>query len=115
MNTITAVDNALAEYEARCIEYASLRAEESRLEDERHGVKQQALLRIMATENSLTGKPHSASSAESVVQLDPTYAAYLARQREVVLQKNIEHGKTESARIRALALANMSAQLLEAA
>ena len=72
MNTIpTVLASALETYEERATAYAISRAEESRLEDERHGVKQEALSRIMATDNPLTNKAHSASSAEGVVNLDP--------------------------------------------
>lgn len=113
--TLPFVDDALALYQEHALALASLRLEEQKLEDERHIVKMRVIARIMASDNPLTGKPHSASSAEAVVNLDAEYGDYLARQRDVVLQKNIMHGKCEAARIRALALANMSAQLAEAA
>lgn len=113
--TVTQIDDALRLYEQRSFEFAELSEEEQRLEDERHAAKQDAIARIMTTNSGETNKQHSATSAEKIVNIDPAYAEYLKKQRHIVLAKNIAFGKMESARIRALALANMSAQLAEAA
>jgi len=57
-------------------------AHEQMLEDRRPDFKQAAILRLMQTTNPATTKPHSGSSAESVVETDADYAQYRARQRE---------------------------------
>jgi hypothetical protein len=41
--------------------------------------KMAAIARIMTGSNPLTGKGHSASSAEAIVETDPEYAAFLAQ------------------------------------
>lgn len=57
--------------------------EEMALEDGRHSVKMAAVGRIMQSgDNPLTGKAHSFSSAEAMVNSDNEYAAYLGRVRE---------------------------------
>lgn len=60
---------------------------EMQIEDERPLAKLEAIKRLMALPNELTGKPHSASSAEAVVETDLTYAAYLCAKREAVVEK----------------------------
>ena len=62
--------------------------EEMTLEDLRANQKFAAIERIMKSgDNPLTGKPHSASSAEAIVNLDPEYSAYLAQLRDSVARK----------------------------
>ncbi len=62
--------------------------EEMTFEDNRHAVKFAAVERIMASgDNPLTGKPHSASSAEAIVNLDPEYSGYLTQIRDAVARK----------------------------
>ncbi len=58
---------------------------EAELEDYRAGEKSAAILRLMQGANPLTGKAHSASSAEAVVETDAEYAAYRARQRKATV------------------------------
>jgi hypothetical protein len=53
---------------------------ELRLEDGRAAAKQEAISRLMQGPNPLTGKAHSASSAEAVVETDAQYAAYREQQ-----------------------------------
>lgn len=72
-------------YYAATDAYAAARAEEMRIEDERPAAKHAAILRIMQTPNELTGKPHSASSAEQQVEMDPGYRDYLAQRRQAVV------------------------------
>lgn len=60
---------------------------EMTLEDTRPAAKQLAVLRIVGTVNPATGKAHSASSAEAVVETDEEYAAYRARQRAAVVER----------------------------
>ena len=79
-------------------EYAAAVAHEMKLEDERIGVKMAAIDRIMKSgDNALTGKPHSFSSAESVVNTDKEYAEYLSKQRDATMQKILLKTKMEVA------------------
>jgi hypothetical protein len=54
---------------------------EAQLEDQRAMKKFDAIRRLMQTTNELTGKPHSASSAEAIVESDPEYAKHREWQR----------------------------------
>ena len=60
---------------------------EMQIEDERPLAKLEAITRLMALPNALTGKPHSASSAEAIVETDAAYAAYLSAKRDAVVAK----------------------------
>lgn len=72
--------------------------EEMTLEDMRANIKFAAIDRIMKSgDNPLTGKPHSASSAEAIVNLDPEYAAYLTQIRDAVARKIRAKAQYESA------------------
>jgi hypothetical protein len=82
-------------------------AHEQALEDARANVKLTAIDRIMrAGDNSLTGKPHSFSSAEAVVNTDSEYQTYLERQRDAVrvriLAKGAYDAATAAARLEAV-------------
>ena len=82
--------------------YAKARAAEMELEDNRPAHKQVAILRIIKSgPNPLTGKPHSASSAEAVVETDAGYAAYRKLQREAVITAITAGGNYEAAKFRA--------------
>lgn len=105
------IEQSTRKYEEAATRFAVARVEEQKLEDERHVVKQRVIARLMATDNAETGKQHSATSAEKVVNLDPEYAEYLARQRSALLEKDMAFSVCESARIRALAFANMAGQI----
>lgn len=76
---------AIERYRTACDAYAHARAAETQLEDERHGAKHAALLRVIGTENPATGKPHSGSSASDVVTMEPGYADYLRNMRLAVM------------------------------
>jgi hypothetical protein len=72
---------------------------EQTLEDERIHIKLAAIGRIMhAGDNPLTGKPHSFSSAEAMVNTDDEYQAYLARQRDAVRERILAQGELYAAR-----------------
>lgn len=71
---------------------------EQALEDNRINVKLAAIERIMAAgDNQFTGKPHSFSSAESVVNIDSAYQDYLERQRNAVRARIIAKGNYDAA------------------
>lgn len=77
--------NLFDDFEDAARTHAYARIEEMRLEDERHIAKSAAISRILQTPNEHTGKAHSVTSAEAIVQLDPGYRDYLKRCRDAVL------------------------------
>jgi hypothetical protein len=83
-------------------ELAEAVTHETALEDRRAIVKLEAVERIMRSgDNSLTGKPHSFSSAEAIVNTDPTYQDYLAQQRDAVRARILARGAYEAALVAA--------------
>ncbi len=78
---------AITAYELARRQFADGLRVEQQMEAERAAVKHAAIGRIMQTENPLTGKQHSASSAEAICYLDAEYAAYLLNQRNIVHAK----------------------------
>lgn len=78
--------------------YAAAVKHEMELEDGRIGVKMAAIKRIMdAGDNPLTGKPHSFSSAEALVNTDKEYFQYLGQQRDAVVERIMAKAKYEAA------------------
>lgn len=71
------------------------------LEDERPLVKSAAVRRLMGTENAETGKGHSASSAEKIVESDGEYAAHRKRQWEAEVEKQQAYAEYEAAKLTA--------------
>ena len=77
---------------------ADAMAAEMKLEDERVTHKLAAIDRIMSRgDNPLTSKPHSYSSAESIVNTDETYQEYLGQIRTAVRNRIIARGSYEAA------------------
>lgn len=72
-----------------------------RLEDERPIQKSAAIRRLMQQENPETNKPHSASSAEKVVESDAEYLAHRTRQAEAEVAKHEAFGRYEAAKLTA--------------
>ncbi len=61
---------------------------EMTLEDNRHSAKMLAVSRIMKSgDNPMTGKPHSFSSAEAMVNSDPDYARHLEQLRDAAANR----------------------------
>jgi hypothetical protein len=113
-NPLAPTEEAIAAYEQAGERYAHLVGREMELEADRHTAKQAAIRRIMQGVNELTEKPHSASSAESVVETDAEYRSYLRRQTDTVVEKNLALTAMTSARLRAmLALTRAAADPLE--
>lgn len=92
--TISLIQNI----EKRAAALAEAVAAEQALEDARINIKLAAIERIMSRgDNALTGKPHSFSSAESVVNTDEEYQSYLERQREAVRTRILARGGYDAA------------------
>lgn len=102
-------DAAIARIEAAAERLAAAHRAIQELEDGRPAEKSAAIRRLMQTENTETGKPHSASSAEKIVETDAEYAAYRRRQADAEVEKHRAIGAFEvaktSARIEAEAYA----------
>jgi len=80
---------------------------ESELEDNRISVKMAAVERIMKSgDNPLTGKPHSFSSAEALVNTDADYSDYLGQCRDAAHARMIARGNYDAA----LATARLAAE-----
>jgi hypothetical protein len=87
--------------------YAKAVADEMKIEDNRIAVKMAAVNRIMtAGDNPLTGKPHSFSSAEALVNTDSEYAEYLGKLREATKQRILARGDYEMQILAAQLVAN---------
>lgn len=71
------------------------------LADQRPLFKAAAIRRLMQTTNEETGKPHSASSAEKVVELDAEFAAHRTREREAEVARWTALGNLEAAKLTA--------------
>jgi hypothetical protein len=67
------------------------------LEDHRAVVKLTAIDRIMRSgDNPMTGKAHSFSSAEAMVNTDEEYQNYLAKIRDAVRQRILARGSYDA-------------------
>jgi hypothetical protein len=97
----------LSIYRARASKYALAVQRVMGMEAEKAGMKHAAILRLMEQTNptSRDGKPHSASSAEAVVEFDPTYRAWLGEYSNAVADKIKAEAAMESGRIMAEAAA----------
>lgn len=69
---------------ARAGEYADAKDHEMALVDERPLEKSAAIQRLVGTDNPETGKLHSGSSAEKVVESDALFLAHCVLQRQSV-------------------------------
>lgn len=69
-------------------------------EDQKPVAKHAAIMRILGTENVATKKPHTASSAELIVESEPEYAAFLKSRREAVVSKIKARGDVDAAAFR---------------
>jgi hypothetical protein len=100
--TDAAAEEAIITFERAGESYARLVGREMDLEADRHAQKQAAIRRVMQGINELTAKPHSASSAEAIVETDLEYRDYLRQQTDTVVQKNLALTAAQSARLRAM-------------
>ncbi len=80
-------EQAISAYERARHSYADAVRVEQQMEADRVVVKHSVIGRIMQTTNELTGKPHSATSAESAAPLDEEYRSFLLNARNVVHAK----------------------------
>lgn len=95
-------ETALAAYQRHGEHYADAAGLEMDLEAERPIIKDAAIRRIMEQPNPLNqDKPHSATSAEKLVELDSGYRAHLRRQRDAVYEKNMAFTRMQAAKLTA--------------
>lgn len=86
--------------------YAQALARESELHALRGVRKSEAIVRLIGTDNAETGKPHSASSAEKVVESDAEYAAFLKSCRDSVVERIRREAEYEAAKMGAWLVVN---------
>jgi antitoxin (DNA-binding transcriptional repressor) of toxin-antitoxin stability system len=111
MTTVQVAESEIDETERLFRDYADAVAAEMASEHGRPIAKLAAIARLMQGPNPLNGKPHSASSAESAVETDAEYSAYLTQQRQLVRAKIEAQGVFVAARMRAqLAIAALMAE-----
>lgn len=91
----------IASIEDAAREMAIAQERVTRFEDERAPKKAEAIKRLMQQTNDLTGKLHSASSAEAVVELDAEYAEYRNMQREAEIDRHRTIAAYEAAKLTA--------------
>jgi hypothetical protein len=97
---------AIARVRRAGAEYAHAIGQEAALVREKPGRKLDAVLRIMQGENRLTSKPHSATSAEAVVELDAEYREFCRQLTAATCQRELARTDVIAARLEAqLALA----------
>lgn len=101
MTTFASASTYVEAIVAAAKEYGQAQAHESQLEDDRCFAKRDAIRRIMQQPNEETQKPHSASSAEKVVETDAEYMAFRQKQREAVVATQLARGRFYAARLRA--------------
>lgn len=97
----TQCQEAIAAFEAAAIKFRGHSVEEMLLQHTKPLAKHDAICRIMATENKLTGKAHTATSAEAIVEADAAYAAHLQQMRIVVGNKLKADSEMQAAKLRA--------------
>jgi hypothetical protein len=91
------VTDIVKNIETAAAQLADATVAEMQLEDHRITVKLAAIDRIMHSgDNPLTGKPHSFSSAEAIVNTDEEYQNYLARVRDAVRQRVLARGNYDA-------------------
>lgn len=90
-NYVDAINDAAAKY-AKAVE------NEMTIEDNRVTAKMAAVERIMRSgDNPLTGKAHSFSSAEALVNSDRDYADYLGTARAAAVARILARGAYDAA------------------
>jgi hypothetical protein len=84
--------------EQAAVALAAAVTHEMELEDTRHIVKLNAIEHIMGSgDNKLTGKPHSFSSAEAMVNTDDVYAEHLKKLRDAARARIVAKGAYDAA------------------
>lgn len=101
MTTFASASHYVEAVEVAAKAYGEAQARESELEDDRCFAKRDAIRRIMQLPNDETGKPHSASSAEKVVETDTEYSAFRKTQRDAVVATQLARGRFHAAKLRA--------------
>lgn len=108
MSSIAALIDAFSE---AALAFRTAVVTEMQVEDAKPLEKSAAIFRIMGTENPETKKPHSASSAEKIVEGEPQYEAFLRSRRKAVFEKLEASAALDAARFRVqAAIATINAQ-----
>jgi hypothetical protein len=98
MSSKTTAQQLVTKIENTVKNYAEAVKAEMFFEDSRAQVKMAAVQRIMrAGDNAMTGKPHSYSSAEAIVNTDREYSDYLGKLREAAVARILARGAYDAA------------------
>lgn len=98
MANATVTQQLVAKIEEATKNYAAAVKAEMSFEDNRAQVKMAAVQRIMrAGDNAMTGKPHSYSSAEAIVNTDREYNDYLGKMRDAAVVRIVARGAYDAA------------------
>ena len=95
-------EEAIRDYQVAAGRHAKAVLDEMELLDQAGPEKDRAIQRLMGTPNPLTEKPHSASSAEKVVELDPGYRAFLQEKGGAVAKRLGAEADMKASYLRAL-------------
>lgn len=90
----------IEQYTAAYADLTAAALKELEHEDQKPVAKHAAIMRILGTQNAATGKPHTASSAELIVESESEYAAFLKSRREAVVAKMKARGEVDAAAFR---------------
>lgn len=102
MSELDTSDRAITAYADAGQAWLRAWRQEAELSDQSGQEKMLAVSRLIGNDNPLTGKPHSASSAEAVVVTDAGYAAYLQQRRSATLERMAAETAMRAAYLRAL-------------
>lgn len=81
--------------------YAACAQQERELNDTMPVLVNEMVGNLLGTENGATKKPHSVSSAEEAVKVDPRYLERRRHLRDVVFKKDSEYAEAEACRLNA--------------
>lgn len=81
------------------------------LEDQRPVIKARCVAEWVGAENPINGKPHSASSAEAIIESHPVYAEHRALQRQAEVDKILAFARYDAAKLRATLAVGLAVEL----
>ena len=99
--TVQGAREAIARVRQAGAAYALRIAAEAALLREKPAAKAAAIGRLMATENGLTGRAHSCTSAEAIVEMDPAFHDFCRRITEATCEREMSRTELIAARLEA--------------
>lgn len=102
------VEEAIADYEEAAEKYLGAFAAEARVADQGPELKHQLITKLLGTDNPLTGKPHTATSAADALAMHTTWGAHVSSKRSATTTRLACELQMRVAYLRALAAVNAS-------